>query len=171
MAKKQTISFTALPNGVAPNGKLRVSVFVSPRLWTDAPAGTDVSLSEFPDWVNWPSTALTFGVTMKQGRQGVRVETLCRSVDASRLEELLLAETTTIGVRRRPVLRRSLSRDVIQITVLGHLVRVKLVRLPDGGRRGKPEFADVQRVALATGRPSQDISRLAASEAERHLDG
>jgi hypothetical protein len=114
---------------------------------------------------------LTFGVTMKQGRQGVRVETLCRSVDASRLEELLLAETTTIGVRRRPVLRRSLSRDVIQITVLGHLVRVKLVRLPDGGRRGKPEFADVQRVALATGRPSQDISRLAASEAERHLDG
>lgn len=114
---------------------------------------------------------LMFAVTMKHGRQGVRIEALCRPGDANRLEELLLIETTTIGVRRRVVLRRALVRDVIQITVLGHVVRVKLARLPNGSCRGKPEFADVQRVALATGRPSQDISRLAASEAERHLDG
>lgn len=58
--KKQTITFTTLPNGVAPSGKLRLSVFVSPRLWTDDPAGTKVDLSEFPDWLDWPATALTF---------------------------------------------------------------------------------------------------------------
>jgi len=110
-------------------------------------------------------------VTMKHGRQGVRVEALCRPADAARLEELLLIETTTIGVRRRSVERRALPRDVIHVTVLGHDVRAKLVTLPNGVRRGKPEFADVQRVALATGRPLQDISRLAAAEAERHSSG
>jgi uncharacterized protein (TIGR00299 family) protein len=109
--------------------------------------------------------------TMKHGRQGARVEALCRPSDASRIEELLLTETMTIGVRRRLVERRALERDVIQITVLGHTVRAKIVTLPNGRRRGKPEFADVERVALATGRPLQDISRLATAEAERHLDG
>jgi len=43
-----------------------------------------------------------------------------------------------------------------------------LKTLPNGTYRAKPEFADVQRVALATGRPLQDIFRLAAAEAERH---
>lgn len=108
---------------------------------------------------------------MKHGRPGTRVEVLCRPVDALRLEDLLLIETMTIGVRRRLVERRALVRDVIQITVLGHRVRAKVVALPNGRRRGKPEFADVERVALATGRPLQDISRLAAAEAERHSDG
>jgi pyridinium-3,5-bisthiocarboxylic acid mononucleotide nickel chelatase len=108
--------------------------------------------------------------TTKHGRPAVRVELLCRPGVASRLEELLLVETTTIGVRRREVIRRALARDVIHITVLGHEVSAKRVTLPDGRRRAKPEFADVQHVALATGRPLQDIFRLAAAEAERLAD-
>jgi uncharacterized protein (DUF111 family) len=109
--------------------------------------------------------------TMKHGRQGARVEVLCRQPDVQRLEDLLLVETMTIGVRRRAVERRALDREVIQITVLGHVVRAKVVTLPSGRRRAKPEFADVERVALATNRPLQDISRLAAAEAERQSDG
>jgi hypothetical protein len=107
-------------------------------------------------------------VTMKRGRPGSRIEVLCRPVDAARLEQLLLVESSTIGVRRRTVQRRALEREVINVTVLGHTVSAKVVLLPNGRRRAKPEFADVERVALATGRPLQDISRLAAIEAERY---
>jgi uncharacterized protein (TIGR00299 family) protein len=106
----------------------------------------------------------------KHGRPAVRVELLCRPEDADRLEDLLLVETTTIGVRRRDVLRRALARDVIRITILGHEVAAKRVTLPDGHKRTKPEFSDVQHVALATGRPLQDIFRLATAEAERLAD-
>jgi uncharacterized protein (TIGR00299 family) protein len=106
-------------------------------------------------------------VTMKKGRPGTRVEVLCRPADASRLEDMLLIESTTIGVRRRLVRRRALPRESIELMVLEHPVSAKLVRLPDGSCRAKPEFADVQRVALATGRPLQDILRLAATAAER----
>ena len=111
----------------------------------------------------------SFAVAMKHGRHGTRVEVLCRPGEAAALEDLLLDETTTIGVRRRVVERRALSRDVIRVTVLGHEISAKVVVLPSGARRAKPEFGDVQRVALATGRPLQDISRLANAEAERHL--
>jgi uncharacterized protein (TIGR00299 family) protein len=107
-------------------------------------------------------------VTMKRGRPGTRVEVLCRAADVTRLEEQLLVETTTIGVRQRTVRRRALAREIVHLTVLGHDIAAKVVTLPTGRRRAKPEFADVQRVALATGRPLQDISSLAAIEAERH---
>jgi uncharacterized protein (TIGR00299 family) protein len=106
-------------------------------------------------------------VTMKRGRPGTRIEVLCGRSDRRRLEQLLLVETTTIGVRCREVERRALPREVHQLEVLGHAVSAKLVRLPDGHTRVKPEFADVQRVALATGRPLQDIFRLASAAAER----
>ena len=110
-------------------------------------------------------------VTMKRGRPGTRLEVLCRTADAPRIEELLFVETTTIGVRQRSVRRRALPREMVQLTVLGHEVSAKLVTLPNGGRRAKPEFVDVERVALATGRPLQDISRLATVEAERYSEG
>jgi pyridinium-3,5-bisthiocarboxylic acid mononucleotide nickel chelatase len=110
-------------------------------------------------------------VTMKRGRPGVRVEVLCRSDAVPRIEALLFEETTTIGVRQRSVRRRALPREMVQMTVLGHAVAAKLVTLPNGKRRAKPEFTDVERVALATGRPLQDISRLAAMEAERYSEG
>jgi pyridinium-3,5-bisthiocarboxylic acid mononucleotide nickel chelatase len=107
-------------------------------------------------------------VAMKRGRPGSRIEVLCRTRDVVRLEEMLLVETTTIGVRQRTVRRRALAREVVKLTVLGHEIAAKLVTLPTGRRRAKPEFVDVQRVALATGRPLRDISSLAAIEAERY---
>jgi pyridinium-3,5-bisthiocarboxylic acid mononucleotide nickel chelatase len=107
-------------------------------------------------------------VAMKRGRSGSRIEVLCRTADVVRLEAMLLVETTTIGVRQRTVRRRALAREVVKLTVLGHEIAAKLVTLPTGRRRAKPEFVDVQRVALATGRPLRDISSLAAIEAERY---
>jgi uncharacterized protein (TIGR00299 family) protein len=109
-------------------------------------------------------------VGMKRGRAGTRLEVLSRVEDALGLENLLLVETTTIGVRRRSVRRRALPREMVTVTVLGHAIQAKVAALPNGRRRAKPEFVDVQRVALATGRPLQDISRLAAIEAERYSD-
>ena len=105
--------------------------------------------------------------TMKRGRPGTRVEILARPADADRLELLLLAETTTIGVRRTEVLRRALPRELRTVDVLGHPITVKVVRLPGGGMRAKPEFTDVQRVAQQTGRPLRDIFQRAADQAER----
>jgi hypothetical protein len=105
--------------------------------------------------------------TMKKGRPGIRVDLLCHAADASRFEALLLTETTSIGVRRSLVDRLALARREAQVEVLGHSIAVKIVTLPDGGARSKPEFDDVRRVALATGRRPADIYQLALGAAER----
>ena len=110
---------------------------------------------------------LLMAVTMKKGRQGTRIEMLCRPEDASRLEALLLRETSTIGVRRSEASRTVLPREERSTDVLGHSVRIKIVTLPGGERRAKPEFDDVNRVALATGRSAFDIYQLALAAERR----
>jgi pyridinium-3,5-bisthiocarboxylic acid mononucleotide nickel chelatase len=105
--------------------------------------------------------------TMKKGRAGTRIELLCSLEDASRFEQLLLSETSAIGVRRSLVSRLALPRREVAVTVLGESVRLKEVVLPDGSTRVKPEFDDVQRVSLATGRRPLDIYQLVLAAAER----
>jgi uncharacterized protein (TIGR00299 family) protein len=104
---------------------------------------------------------------MKKGRPGVRVEVLATPALADRLESLLLADSTTLGVRRMSAERRALPRTQRTVHVLGHPITVKVATQPDGTVRAKPEFDDVRRVAEATGRAAQDIFSLAA-EAARH---
>jgi uncharacterized protein (DUF111 family) len=103
---------------------------------------------------------------MKKGRHGTRIELLCRPDEGARFEALLLRETTTIGVRRSEVVRTVLPRSEVTVDVLGHAITVKVVEVPGGGQRAKPEFDDVQRAALATGRSAGDIYQLALA-AER----
>jgi uncharacterized protein (TIGR00299 family) protein len=105
--------------------------------------------------------------SMKKGRQGTRIEVLCTPPDAQRFETMLLTETTTIGVRRSDMRRIALPRRIVETDVLGHSVRVKVAVLPDGTTRAKPEFDDVERIALATGRRPADIYQLALGAAER----
>ena len=104
---------------------------------------------------------------MKKGRAGTRLEVICRPADADRFEAYLLTETTTIGVRRSHLERAALARTMREVRVLGHQLTVKVVTLPDGGSRVKPEYDDVRRIALATGRRPADIYQLALQAAER----
>jgi len=106
-------------------------------------------------------------VAMKKGRVGTRIEVLCRESDAGRLEAMVFARTTTIGIRRSRVIRRALARDMRTVEVLGHEVRVKVSALPDGRTRAKPEYEDVRSVAEATGRSLQDVTTLARAASER----
>ncbi len=94
---------------------------------------------------------------MKKGRPGVRLEVLCNPSDSSRLEDLLLRESTTIGVRRAEVQRRALDRRTGSVQVFGHAVTTKAVSLPGGGERIKAEFDDVARVVAATGRTAAEV--------------
>lgn len=103
---------------------------------------------------------------MKKGRPGVRIEVLCTAASVPVLERVMLRETTTIGVRRTQVERYAAPRELREVDVAGHRLAVKVVTLADGTRRAKPEYDDVERVALATGRALRDIFLEAAALAE-----
>lgn len=104
---------------------------------------------------------------MKKGRVGTRVEALVRVSDIEAIESLLFAHTSTLGVRRSPVARRALPRSMETVHILGHPVRMKVARLPNGDRRAKPELEDLQVISRATGRSLSELSTLALAALER----
>ncbi|HJR67819.1 MAG TPA: nickel pincer cofactor biosynthesis protein LarC [Gemmatimonadaceae bacterium] len=108
-----------------------------------------------------------FPSVMKKGRPGARIEVLARPGEADALERALFAETTTIGVRRAHVRRHALSRETRSVDVRGHAVRMKIVAMPDGARRVKPEYDDVARLAEVTGITLREAVTAAREAAER----
>lgn len=106
---------------------------------------------------------------MKKGRPGTRVEVLCSPEHADALEAALFAHTTAIGVRRVQVERAALPREEGTVSALDHDIRVKIVTLPSGVRRAKPEYDDVARVAAHSGRAEYEVAALAREAAERLL--
>jgi hypothetical protein len=67
MNPTQRIIWTACPNGVAANGKLRISVAVGPQL----SGGTE--LNAFPDLLDWPATAISWQATIGAQTVGATV--------------------------------------------------------------------------------------------------
>jgi len=105
-------------------------------------------------------------VVMKKGRAGILLRALCEPRDVTTLTNLLFAETTTLGVRRRPVLRTALRRTIEELATRFGPVPVKVARLPDGSRRAKPEYEACRALALAQGLPLREVYR----EVERRLE-
>jgi uncharacterized protein (TIGR00299 family) protein len=106
---------------------------------------------------------------MKKGRPGTRVEVLCRPPAADAMERALFVHSSSIGIRRSRVERSALPREERTVSVLDHDVRVKVVTLPSGARRTKPEHDDLAVIAAASGRALRDVAAIAHAEAERLL--
>ena len=100
-------------------------------------------------------------VVMKKGRPGTLITLLCKPAQAEALEELLLRETTTLGVRRREERRSCLAREHIAVETAYGAVRVKT-----GSRFGEvlnaaPEFEDCRRAADEHGIPVKQVQQAA----------
>ena len=81
-------------------------------------------------------------ITMKKGRPGVTVSALVEEPWRAAVTRVLFTETTTLGVRRRPVERDVLGREVQTVETRYGAVRVK-VALLDGVEVGaQPEHDD-----------------------------
>jgi uncharacterized protein (TIGR00299 family) protein len=79
-------------------------------------------------------------VTMKKGRPGLVISVLARAGDADRLSELVLRETTSIGVRVQPVTRHERPRTVRKVRTRFGEIPVKVSSGPYGDPIMKPEF-------------------------------
>jgi hypothetical protein len=96
MATTQTIQWLALPNGLTGEGetqKIRLSVFVSPRLRADEQHAT---LQAFPDFLNWAARTQPDGLHFDlEIDNGVRLsaQTVSAPPDPRLWEALFAADT------------------------------------------------------------------------------
>ncbi len=98
--------------------------------------------------------AWTVPIVMKKGRSGHEIRVLCSPGLAPELAELLAKETGTLGIRSSMVTKQVYPRTFDTVMVDGHEIAIK-----SGPYGAKPEFEDVKRVALVTGRTAIEISR------------
>ena len=86
-------------------------------------------------------------IIMKKSRPGIKLSVLCGADSEPILSDMILKETTTFGLRRVPVEKRSLEREVRTIsTTLGD-VRLKTGFLVGKPVKSKPEYEDCRRIA------------------------
>ena len=98
-------------------------------------------------------------VYMKKGRPGNVLSVLVDTDQVETIADVVLRETTTIGLRFQRVERRLLERTSATVTTPYGDVRVKVSHL-DGTRRNSPEYDDCARLAQ-----SRDVPILSVYEA------
>lgn len=104
---------------------------------------------------------------MKKDRPGVLMTILCKPGDAETMLDLLLCETTTLGVRYYKANRRVLERSIETVETEYGLIRIKVAR--DGARtlHFQPEYEDCARLATETKTPLIEVQAAATAAYRR----
>jgi uncharacterized protein (TIGR00299 family) protein len=105
-------------------------------------------------------------ILMKKGRPAHTVTAMCAAPQAAEVQQVMFAESSTIGVRILDIGKHALDREWIDIDVDGEPIRVKVARWHGEVVNVSPEFDDVVRAAAALGRPVKAV--LAAASAVAH---
>jgi pyridinium-3,5-bisthiocarboxylic acid mononucleotide nickel chelatase len=98
---------------------------------------------------------------MKKNRPGVEVEVLVTDAVLDQVVNLLFRETTTLGLRIAREERLELPREIVTISTPLGKVRVKVATLPDGTRRGAPEYEDCATLAREKQLPLAEVEEMA----------
>lgn len=109
-------------------------------------------------------------ILMKKGRPAHTVAALVPGASATAIRDVLLAETSTIGVRESPVTKHALARSWLTVDVCGVPVRVKIAGIAGRHLNVAPEFEDVAAAAARLGRPAKDVLARATAAAVSRLD-
>jgi len=92
-------------------------------------------------------------IQMKKNRPGTLLRVIAEEKDADGLSEVILRESTTLGVRSYLVARKKLLREISEVETKYGRVRVKI----SGELRFQPEYDDCKRIALEKGVPIQEV--------------
>lgn len=94
---------------------------------------------------------------MKHTRPGIVLTALTPHAKAQAVTEVLLRDTSTLGVRIQELHRVVLPRRIETVKVSGGTIRMKVADLGNGRNKAAPEYQDCKRLADQTGRPIREI--------------
>lgn len=108
-------------------------------------------------------------ILMKKGRPGTLLSVLLSADLEQEGVSLVMRETTTLGVRVRPITRYEAERETVTVETTLGAARVKVKRLDGRAVSASPEYEDCRKIALETGMPLQDVYRAVQAEAASKL--
>ena len=111
-------------------------------------------------------------IQMKKGRPGTLLSVLVSADLEQEGVSLVMRETTTLGVRVRPITRYEAARETVTVETTLGAARIKVKQLDGRAVSASPEYDDCRKIALETGMPLQDVYRTVQAEAaSKLLDG
>ncbi len=96
-------------------------------------------------------------VYMKKSRPGTMLQVLCTRGNRAAISNLILTESSAIGVRYHSVRRQVLERRPVLVTTPYGKVSAKQVKTPDGRYRISPEFEACRKKALSENVPILEV--------------
>lgn len=94
---------------------------------------------------------------MKKNRPAIVLSVLCDSSSLPAVIQILLRETTTLGVRVHEVERICLQREFLEVETLYGAVKVKVAKLGKEIVNISPEYEDCQKIALEQKVPLKEV--------------
>ena len=108
-------------------------------------------------------------IQMKKNRPGVLLSVLCPIGREDAVVDVLLGETSTLGVRVSEVSRHEAERETLEFESSLGRAAVKVKRLPGRPPVAAPEYEACARIARDRGLPLQEVYRTVQNEAARLL--
>jgi len=117
------------------------------------------------------SDAYVQPITMKKSRPAQMLCVLCGEDLVQALGEIVLNNSSTIGLRILPFRKMVLPREIFTVPTSVGEVSVKIVTQPDGARRFKSEHDEIVALARKTGESYLSLKRRIDAEIEMFLSG
>ncbi|MBI5409327.1 MAG: nickel pincer cofactor biosynthesis protein LarC [Nitrospirae bacterium] len=98
-------------------------------------------------------------IIMKKGRPGIKLSVLCDEEDRDKLIDIILSETTSIGVRYYKAERRVLQREIKPVKTRFGNVSVKVSKLGDKRQKTSVEYEDCKKIAQKFNIPLLEVMK------------
>jgi uncharacterized protein (TIGR00299 family) protein len=109
-------------------------------------------------------------IQMKKNRPAIMLSVLAPASLETKLTEIIMRETSTLGIRSRPVSRHMAQREIIEFDSSLGRAKAKIKRFGDDTLAVSPEYDDCRRLALEHNLPLHEVSRIVEIEARRYLN-
>jgi uncharacterized protein (TIGR00299 family) protein len=109
-------------------------------------------------------------IQMKKNRPATTIHVLCSSNKCQIMEEILFAETSTLGIRKQEITRHSLPREFQNVKTKYGEVKIKISKLENGLQNVAPEYEDCRRLAESNNVPIKEIYFEAENSARKNLN-
>jgi uncharacterized protein (TIGR00299 family) protein len=106
-------------------------------------------------------------IQMKKNRPAVMLSVLSPGDAESKLAETIMRETSTLGIRVRPIFRHIANRDIVEFESSYGKVRVKVKRFEDEVVSIAPEYDQCKKIAAGKNIPLRDVYRTVEAEARK----
>jgi pyridinium-3,5-bisthiocarboxylic acid mononucleotide nickel chelatase len=106
-------------------------------------------------------------IQMKKNRPAIMLSVISDANNESKISEILMRETSTLGIRVQPINRHVADREIVDFKSSYGKVKVKIKRFDDGIISVSPEYDECYRIAVKTNIPLRQVYSTIEAEARK----